>query len=130
MQSASRKQSLIDRSVLPRHLCTVSIDMRACVRMDSVQDMRFVIAYRADRLAGACRLHQWMLMGMMTECICELQLYVYVDLHVDVYVDIYVDVYVDVYVDIYVDVYVDVYVDIYVDVYVDVYVDICGCICI
>ena len=25
MQSASRKQSLIDRSVLPRHLCTVSI---------------------------------------------------------------------------------------------------------
>lgn len=41
-----------------------------------------VIAYRADKLAGACRLHQWMLMGMMTESIYKLQQYVYVDVHV------------------------------------------------
>ena len=45
MQSANRKQSLIDRSVLPRHLCTVSISA-VLVSFPDQYDAMFIALYK------------------------------------------------------------------------------------
>ena len=53
MQSASRKQSLIDRSVLPRHLCTVSISA-VLVSFPDQYDVMFITICTLYKQARTC----------------------------------------------------------------------------
>ena len=53
MQSASRKQSLIDRSVLPKHLCTVSISA-LLVSFPDLYDAMFIAICTLYKQARTC----------------------------------------------------------------------------
>ena len=53
MQSASRKQSQIDRSVLPRHLCTVSISA-VLVLFPDQYDTMFIAICTLNKQARTC----------------------------------------------------------------------------
>ena len=54
MQSASRKQSLIDRSVLPRHFCTVSISA-LLVSFPDLYDAMFIAICTMYKQARTCK---------------------------------------------------------------------------